>query len=160
MWIVDKFLFQKLSFFFHIYTVILPLIRSDIPSKMCNDDEDDECCDCGCSPTFERRFMLTLVFSLITFCYVSYYFISVIPWEWYKTQWGWFNIILFNTFVGLLMVSYLKSIFTNAGEVPKDYVRFNKNPSFIHFNRFSNNYIKSLTQKYVSFYNWSHFIYV
>ena len=89
---------------------------------MCSDDEDS-CCDCGLSPTVERRLLLTLVWSLITFAYISFYAIVFIPWSFYNYLSGIIHFVIFNTIVGLLLSSYIKAIFTNAGQVPKDYVR-------------------------------------
>lgn len=89
---------------------------------MCS-DEDDGCCDLGLGPVVERRFMLTLVWSLITFAYFSYYFAIVLPWEYYGTVSGVMHLLFFNTVVGLLVFSYIKAIFTNAGDASKDYVR-------------------------------------
>lgn len=67
--------------------------------------------------------MLTLVWSLITFAYASYYFVIVLPWEYYGTVSGVMHLLFFNTVVGLLVFSYIKAIFTNAGDASKDYVR-------------------------------------
>lgn len=89
---------------------------------MCSDDEDS-CCDCGLSPTVERRLLLTLVWTLITFAYISYYAIVYIPWNWHTSFWGIVHIVIFNAIVVMLLMSYTKSIFTSAGEVPRDYVR-------------------------------------
>lgn len=88
---------------------------------MCS-DEDDGCCDLGLGPVVERRFMLTLVWSLITFAYFSYYFAIVLPWEYYGTVSGVMHLLFFNTVVGLLVFSYIKAIFTNAGDASKDYI--------------------------------------
>lgn len=89
---------------------------------MCSDDEDS-CCDCGLSPTVERRLLLTLVWALIIFAYISYYAIVYLPWNYYNSMAGIAHIIFFNIIVALMFVSYVKSIFTDAGQVPKDYVR-------------------------------------
>ena len=89
---------------------------------MCSDEEDG-CCDLGLSPTVERRLMLTLVWSLIIFAYVSYYLVLVVPWEWYETLSGSLHVLFFNTVVGMLVYSYIRAIFTNAGDSRKDYVR-------------------------------------
>lgn len=88
-----------------------------------NDENEDSCC--SCSQTFERRFMLTLVFSLIGFDYISFYIVAIWPWRWWETLFGFFNIIFFNIVVFLLMVSYVKTIFINPGHVPPNYVGLN-----------------------------------
>lgn len=89
---------------------------------MCSDD-DDSCCDGCLSPTAERRLLLTLVWSLITFAYISYYVVIIFPWEYYKTLPGILHILFFNVVVALLVYSYTHAIFVNAGDVPKNYVR-------------------------------------
>jgi hypothetical protein len=68
--------------------------------------------------------MLTLVWSMIAFAYVSYWFVIIFPWDWHEHLTGVAHILFFNTVVGLLVYSYLKAIFSNAGDVPRDYVRF------------------------------------
>lgn len=89
---------------------------------MCSDDEDG-CCDLGLSPVVERRFLLTLVWSLIVFAYVSFYVVIIVPWDYYEHFSGLFHVLFFNTIVGLMAYSYIHAIFTNAGDVPRDYVR-------------------------------------
>jgi hypothetical protein len=66
--------------------------------------------------------MLTLVWSLIIFAYVSYYLVLVVPWEWYETLSGSLHVLFFNTVVGMLVYSYIRAIFTNAGDSRKDYI--------------------------------------
>jgi len=90
---------------------------------MCSDD-DDGCCDLGLSPVVERRALLTLVWMMIIFAYISYYVIVIAPWDYHEYFSGALHMLFFNSVVGLMAYSYVQAIFRNAGDVPRDYVRF------------------------------------
>lgn len=101
------------------------------PFVMCEDD-DDTCC--GLPPKWERRVLLTLVSTLITFCYVSFWILSIVPWRWWQTWTGLFNIALFHTLTGTLIYSYYKSITSSPGYVPYNWV----SERFLHLHCFMN----------------------
>lgn len=125
-------LMRRLLFSLDFFKPHCRLVSSTCP-EMCSDDEDS-CCDCGLPPTVERRLLLTLVWSLIAFAYVSYYVVLIIPWNYHHSAWGIAHLLFFNVVVGLLVTSYWKAIFTNAGDVPRNYVRsahFSNHPQLL-----------------------------
>lgn len=84
-------------------------------------EEEDETC-CGLSPKWERRVMLTVVISLISFCYISFWILVILPWSWWTTSTGLLNIVAFHVITGFLVVSYYKTVTTSAGYVPYQWV--------------------------------------
>lgn len=83
------------------------------------DGEDDcECCPKICA---DRCFVITVVV-LISFCFFSYWYLIVIPWEWWSSVTGWTNIIALHCCFTLLCASYYKSIVTSPGIADKNYI--------------------------------------
>lgn len=86
---------------------------------MCSDDENEECC---CPKKVADRCFVFAVVSLITFCYISYWWLIVIPFKWYASVTGLLNVVCLNTTFTLLCVAYYKTMWTDPGCVEKGWV--------------------------------------
>eukprot|EP01126_Amoeba_proteus_P066174 TRINITY_DN9526_c1_g1_i2.p1 TRINITY_DN9526_c1_g1~~TRINITY_DN9526_c1_g1_i2.p1 ORF type:complete len:419 (+),score=107.34 TRINITY_DN9526_c1_g1_i2:59-1258(+) len=88
---------------------------------MCDPDEDDDCCPC-CSRQTQDRTYVFVVILIITFSYLNYWYLIVLPWVWHTTFVGWCNLIFLNTSFVLLCYCYYKAMYTFPGTVPVGWI--------------------------------------
>ena len=70
----------------------------------------------------DRCFVLTVVI-LITFCFISYWFLVAVPLAFWTSVIGWINLLLFHSCVALLVIAYYKTMTVSPGLADKNYVR-------------------------------------
>jgi len=92
---------------------------------MCEDDDDCPCCSC-CSQKCQDRSLLVLVAILIGFAYMSWWIVVAIHWQWWTTSFGLINTIVFNFIVLMIVVSWVRTIYSDPGFNPPGWVSHGK----------------------------------
>eukprot|EP01121_Diplochlamys_sp_Union-15-3_P000152 TRINITY_DN1013_c0_g1_i1.p1 TRINITY_DN1013_c0_g1~~TRINITY_DN1013_c0_g1_i1.p1 ORF type:complete len:344 (+),score=19.66 TRINITY_DN1013_c0_g1_i1:36-1034(+) len=69
-----------------------------------------------------NRCLVILVGIIIGFCYICYICMLAIPLGYFTSATGLFNLLFLHTALGLLLLSYIRTVQTSPGYVPKDWI--------------------------------------